>query len=345
MGININRINKKMLPFVSVVVITKNNVETIEECIVSLMNQTYPKENYEVIFVDGRSIDGTDEIVKKYLRTCKSLKLFYEDYGTMGYARNLGVKESKGEIIAFTDGDAVLSQDWLERIVARFLDSALVAVGGLDIIVSGSKSSKVINSWRRLRKMVGIKAIPHIKTVNFAIRRDALISCGGFDQRLSHLDESELLARLYAKTRTNEILYDPEIVVYHKHAKSTSISRRIKKVFRKSVISTPVLMRRCIARVAIANPLSPIATGLYLILTCIFGFPLFLLSVVLGQFTTFLIYTILLYTVVLGIYMVNMFLKNHKVVLSVLFILTVDVIARLIGTFVGLARWLKSCKK
>ena len=235
---------EERLPFVSVIVITKNNRKTIEDCIISLINQTYPKENYEVIFVDGRSVDGTDGVIKEYMRTCHLLKLFYEDYGTMGYARNLGVRESRGEIIAFTDADAVVPRSWLESIVNRFRESGLIAVGGLDVLASGSESDKVINSWRRLKKMVGVKAIPHIKTVNFAIRRDALISCGVFDPSLSHLDESELLARLYAKTKTNGMLYDPEIVVYHNRSQSNNIAKRIKKVFRKSVIGTPVMMRR-----------------------------------------------------------------------------------------------------
>jgi glycosyltransferase involved in cell wall biosynthesis len=334
-----------MLPFVSVIVITKNNAKTIEDCIVSLVNQTYPKENYEVIFVDGRSGDGTEEVIKKYMRTCQLLKLFYEDYGTMGYARNLGVRKSKGEIIAFTDGDAVLPENWIESIVNRFRENALVAVGGLDILISSSGSSRIIDSWRRLKKTVGIKAIPHIKTVNFAIRRDALVSCGGFDLRLSHLDEGELLARLYAKTKTNGILYDPEIVVYHKRAKSIAITGRIKKVFRKSVIGTPVLMRRYMAKVAIANPLSPIAIGLYLILVCVFGVPLSLLLIMLGLFTTLFVITVFLYIVALGVYMVDVFLKNRKVVASIPFVLTVDVIARLAGTFVGLVKWLRSLGK
>jgi len=41
-----------MLPFVSVIVITKNNTKTIEDCIVSLVNQTYPKESHEIIIAE-----------------------------------------------------------------------------------------------------------------------------------------------------------------------------------------------------------------------------------------------------------------------------------------------------
>lgn len=326
------------LPFVSVVVITKNNAKTIEECIKSLINQTFPREKYEIIFVDGQSVDGTDKTIHNYVQHHDFVKLFYEEQGTMGYARNLGVKKSKGEIIAFIDADAVAPENWLMCIVDRFREKNIVALGGLDILVSESKSSKAIDSWRRMERKVGVKAIPHIKTVNFAIRRDSLVMCGSFDSSLSHLDETELLARFYAKTKTNGILYDPEIVVYHKRAQSIDFSKRIKKTFTKSAISVPILLRKYMIRVAIANLSSPIATSFYLIFVCVLGLPIFLLSLLLGKFIQFFVSVILLYIAILGIYVFLMFLNKQKVVISIPLVLTVDVIARLAGTFFGLIK-------
>jgi len=330
-----------MLPFVSVVVVTKNNVKTIKKCIDNLLNQDYLKECYEIIFVDGYSEDGTDRIINNYAERYSWVKLYYEDYGRMGYARNLGVKNSRGDIIAFTDGDAFVPKDWIEKLVSAFnKDAELVAIGGLDRLVLSGDSSRIIDSWRRLKRAVGVKAIPLIKTVNFAIRRDSLINCGGFDPDLSHLDETELLARIYAKTKTNGIIYDPKIVVDHKRAQSIAFKRRIKNLFRKSVISTPVLVRRHLIRVAIANPSSSIATSLYLILACIFGTPLFFVSIMLGLFTNFLMFGVLLYLLVLGTYIAGIFLRYRKVVASIPVLLTVVIVTRLFGTFFGLIKWL-----
>jgi glycosyltransferase involved in cell wall biosynthesis len=336
-----------ILPFVSVIVITKNNAKTIEDCIVSLMNQTYPKENYELIFVDGQSIDGTDVVIKKHMRTSQLLKLFYENYGTMGYARNLGVRESKGDIVAFTDGDAVLPQDWIEQIVNVFKhDVKLIAIGGFDRLVSSPETTRIIDSWRRLKRVIGIKAIPCIKTVNFAIKRETIISCGGFDQRLSHWDETELLARLYEKTKNGNILYDPNLVVYHRREQTSNITDRVKKrthmFFRKSLIGTSVLMKRYMMRVAIANPLSPLATSFYMILACIIGLPILIFSVVTGFFMNILLACLLLYMVALSVFMIKMFLRTRKVVLAVPLILTVDSIVRFAGTFLGLMKWFGS---
>jgi len=331
-----------MLPFVSVVVITKNNAKTVEECIFSLLNQTWPKENYEIIFVDGHSSDGTDKLIKKYAKDHLFLKIYYENYGTMGYARNLGVSKSKGDIIAFTDGDAVAPKDWIENI-ANMFDHAvqLIAMGGLDIMVFSGESGRIIDSWRRLRRAVGVKAIPCIKTVNFAIRRDAILSCGGFDQGLNHWDEAELMARLYSKTKACKILYDPEIIVYHKRERASSVGMRIKKIFKKSLVGTPILVRRHMIKVAIANPTSSIGTSFLLILACSAGIPFFLFSIATGSFTNILAIVSLLYMVILSIYMVAVFLRIRRVTIVIPLILTIDLVVRLAGTCFGLLKWFR----
>jgi hypothetical protein len=204
---------------------------------------------------------------------------------------------------------------------------------------------KVKTFLKRVKKVEGIKAIPNIKTVNFAIKRDALIACGGFDDDLSHMDEGELLARLCAKTKTGKILYDPEIIVYHKHSQPTNIIKRMGKVFRKSIIGTAVFLKPYVAKVALANPLSPFATGFYLVIAWFFGVPLFLLSVVLGVSTIFLLISIFIYILLLCIHVICMFIRRGKLVASVPFMLTIDTFVRLIGTFVGLVLFARSLVK
>ncbi len=328
-----------MLPFVSIIVITRNNAETIEKCIASLLNQTYPKEKYEVIFVDGHSNDGTDKAIAKHAEHNPSLGLYYEDYGTMGYARNLGIEKSKGEIIAFTDGDAFVPESWLERIVNAFVDGTLAAIGGFDILVSSKESSRIIDSWRRTKNAAGVKAIPCIKTVNFAIRRDALLSCGGFDPSLSHWDEAELMARL-SKADIGNILYDPEIVVYHMRSRPSGFSTRIKRVFRKSLSGTSVLMRNHMMRVAVANPASNLGTSFFMILAVVVGIPLLLFSVAVGLLMNILFLGLVSYLIVLSLYLAEMFRRTRRVDFRVPLLLAVDGVAQFLGTFCGLLKWL-----
>ena len=331
--------------FVSVVVITKNNAGTIGDCVTSLLDQTYPKENYEVIIVDGHSNDGTDEIVKKHARDNSHLKLLYESHGTMGYARNIGIGESKGDLVAFTDGDAVTPSDWIEKIVRSFDDNELTAVGGLDMLVSSSESTRIMDSWRRLKKTSGIKAIPCIKTVNLAIRRDALLSCGSFDPDLSHWDEAEVMARLYSKTKNARILYDPEIIVYHKHSRLSRPGRRIKGIFRRAVNGTAVLMRKHMIRVALASPTSTIGVSFVLVPVCMSGIIAVILSIITGFLTRIVILGLLVYVVALSIYVLNMFRRTRSHALRIPLLLTVDFVVRLAGTFLGLIKWLLTFSK
>ncbi len=112
-------------PKVSVVVCTYNGAGRIKSLLDSLKKQTY--KNLEIIIVDDGSTDGTSDIVKKY-----PFKLI-KHKGNRGLAdsRNTGVKNSKGDIIVFTDDDCVADKNWINEIANCYKKSPEVnAVGG-----------------------------------------------------------------------------------------------------------------------------------------------------------------------------------------------------------------------
>jgi len=332
------------MPHVSVIVITKNNADTIEECIKTLLTQTLPHTEYELIFVDGCSSDGTDDKIEKYASQYGFISILHENYGKMGYARNLGIGQSRGNVIVFTDGDALLPKEWLENIVKCLMNGNLDAVGGLDILVSESKGDAILDTWRRSTKMNGIKAIPCIKTVNLAIRKSSIFACDGFDANLSHWDETELLSRLIAKKKTTRILYDPDIFVYHKRQRSLHLASRLKKIFRKSLTGTSVLMRGYVIKVALANPSSTVGLSFLFVPFCLLIIPLILLSVAIGYFAEFLILCLLSYLAIPLTYSVIAYKKAKTFSSSVPFLLMLDIAMRFAGTFLGLIRWLVSSK-
>jgi glycosyltransferase involved in cell wall biosynthesis len=333
-----------MLPLVSVIVITKNNVKTIEKCIVNLKKQDYPKEFYEIIFVDGNSYDGTQEIIKKHLRLDghPHVKFYTENVGTMGFARNLGVKNAKGDILVFIDGDAYPPDNWLSEVVRKFMDqSDFAIVGGMDILTPPNYALDSISSWRRFNKSVGVKAVSKIRTVNFAIKRDVLISYGGFDPRLSHFDEAELMARLFFKWNIRNVLYDPKLFVFHERGKR-SLTSRIKKVFNKSVIGLPVLFRPYMVRMAISNPLSAIGTSLFFVFASL-TFTILIFSMALGLIPIIYILFFLAFGVIFVIiYAFNMKRHTGKFESKIVFILMLDCLVRFVGTLFGLIRLLSS---
>ena len=100
---------------ISVIVPTFNEEEGVEACLKSLCDQTLPRDQYEIIVVDGNSKDKTREIAEKYAD-----KVFIQTSKKVGGARNDGAMAAKYDILATTDADCFLPRDWLEKILADF---------------------------------------------------------------------------------------------------------------------------------------------------------------------------------------------------------------------------------
>jgi len=117
-------------PMVSVVIPTYNRKDLLKECLDSLFNQTYPKERYEIIVVNDGSTDGTEEVLKEYAKKapCAFKWLTQQNKGSYA-ARNLGIKNARGEIICFIDDDCIADRKWLEDLVRAF-EEGVGGVGG-----------------------------------------------------------------------------------------------------------------------------------------------------------------------------------------------------------------------
>lgn len=103
-----------MNPLVSVIIPTYNVEKYIEKAIQSVLDQTYP--NIEIIVVDDGSTDHTVDVVRSFHD--ERIKLFINERN-MGpsYSRNRGIKEAKGEWIAFLDGDDWWDKERLEKLL------------------------------------------------------------------------------------------------------------------------------------------------------------------------------------------------------------------------------------
>jgi len=110
---------------ISVIIPTYNEAENIEDCLISLNNQTLPRDSYEIIVVDGGSADNTIEIAQKYADL-----VFIQESPKVGGARNDGALRARYDIIATTDADTILPSHWLEQIHNLFCEPAVVQVFG-----------------------------------------------------------------------------------------------------------------------------------------------------------------------------------------------------------------------
>lgn len=100
---------------VSVIVTVYNTEQYIEECIVSLINQTY--KNIEIILIDGGSTDKTPEICRKYESKYKNIRLIQKENEGVSAARNRGIEETTGDYVFFVDGDDWIDKDTIELLV------------------------------------------------------------------------------------------------------------------------------------------------------------------------------------------------------------------------------------
>lgn len=105
----------------SVIILTKNNQETIEECLNSVMNSEI--ENYEIIVVDAHSKDNTLEIAKKYTKN-----IFYDTGKGISEARNVGIKNSLGDFLLFLDADAYVEKNCIKEMLKEFENEKVAGV-------------------------------------------------------------------------------------------------------------------------------------------------------------------------------------------------------------------------
>jgi cellulose synthase/poly-beta-1,6-N-acetylglucosamine synthase-like glycosyltransferase len=117
-------------PTVSVIVAAHNEADVIERRVRNLLELEYPPERLEVVVASDASVDRTDELVEAMSRQDGRVRLVRCPRGGKVSAQNRGVSESTGEIVAFSDANAVWQADALRRLVRSFADPAVGYVSG-----------------------------------------------------------------------------------------------------------------------------------------------------------------------------------------------------------------------
>jgi len=173
------------IPLVSVVISTKNEEKNIENCLKSIVFQTYPKENIEIIVVDNNSTDKTAEIAKKYTD-----KVFNKG-PERSAQRNYGMLEkSSGDFLMFLDADMVLSPYVVSNCVEKISkDESLVGLYVSEIVLGNSFFSRV----RRFERSFYDGTV--IDGVRF-LRKAIFKRVEGFDENLYAAEDWDLDKRL-----------------------------------------------------------------------------------------------------------------------------------------------------
>jgi glycosyltransferase involved in cell wall biosynthesis len=114
---------------VSVIIPTYNKKERLKLALTSFINQTYPRDKFEVVLIDDGSTDGTESMVRSLNLPFKINYIRQPNQGR-SKARNLGIAYAKGKIIIFTDDDLILSPEFIEEHVRHHKKRSKLVVHG-----------------------------------------------------------------------------------------------------------------------------------------------------------------------------------------------------------------------
>jgi glucosyl-dolichyl phosphate glucuronosyltransferase len=228
----------------SVVVCTYNRSQRLRRMLESLREAVIPVDSScEFILVDNNCDDDTRRVFEEIERRSESrIRYVFEENKGISHARNRGVKEAKGEIIAFTDDDVVVEKYWIQNIEKAFKEHDDVAcVGGKILPIWEIPKPKWLapNLYFHVALLdygdfVAYMDSPNIWGANFAVKSEMFKKYGLFDSNLGRIprklysgEETEFLQRLL--NAGEKLLYYPTSIVYH----CVSANRMSKGYFRK----------------------------------------------------------------------------------------------------------------
>ncbi|MBS3074213.1 glycosyltransferase family 2 protein [Candidatus Pacearchaeota archaeon] len=170
------------MPLVSVIIPAYNEESDIEECIKSLMKQSF--KDFEIIVVDDGSTDKTISAASKF----KKVKIFRQNHGGPGRARNLGARKAKWRILVLIDADMHFDKDYIKNLIKP---------------ITGDKTGKIIGTtheheiatnlkspWSRMYGEIRVsKENAREVRIFRAIRKDKFLELGGFDPKYGYADD------------------------------------------------------------------------------------------------------------------------------------------------------------
>ncbi len=106
---------------ISIIIPIYNVEKYLPRCLNSILAQTMPKEDFEVIMVDDGSWDDSGKICDQYVKRCNNFKVIHQDNSGVASARNTGLEIALGEYVAFVDPDDYIEQEYLRLSYERAL--------------------------------------------------------------------------------------------------------------------------------------------------------------------------------------------------------------------------------
>lgn len=197
----------------------------LEKCIKSFLNLDYP--NFEVIIADDGLDSEPKNILRKYEDRIKNLNSYSKG---PSFARNLAVKNTDAEFIAFTDSDCIVDKNWLKELLKGLKEYPdVLSCGGIQKLPQDAakfeekvflfmKKVGFISGYMQRIKSDEIRQVNHNPSCNVMYKRDVFLKEGGFLEGLWPGEDVEFDFRL--KKKGYKLVFNPRALVYHYRPKN-----------------------------------------------------------------------------------------------------------------------------
>lgn len=202
-------------PIISVMMPTYNNAKYIVQAIESIYAQNY--DSIEIIVVDDGSTDNTKEIIKQY----KDIKYFYIEHKGIPFARNVALKNSKGEYIAFCDSDDYWLPNKINKQMQYFEehpDCEIVFTKYENFFENENLKTNERAAYEKKVEDVFKQYLP-----SSIVKKSLFDKYGCFDENFNVSEDTEFLYRIFKKgIKVNNII--PEVLYIRRiHGKNVSL--------------------------------------------------------------------------------------------------------------------------
>ncbi|GAX62979.1 glycosyltransferases [Candidatus Scalindua japonica] len=216
---------------ISIIVCTYNRVDSLNRTLQSIKAMTVSDDiEWELLIVDNNSTDNTRKVVDEFISTSGlNCRYILEENQGHSHARNRGINESCGEIIAYTDDDVIVDKYWLQNIDNVFKENSISCVGGKILPIWEISCPEWLDNNHDFYGNLALLDYgdspfyldkPKIWGANFVVKKIMFEKYGTFNTSLGRIfgklcsfDETDFLQRLIENGE--KILYTPNLIVHH----------------------------------------------------------------------------------------------------------------------------------
>lgn len=282
-------------PLVSIVIPMLNEVEAIERCIRSILDQDYPIDKIEIVVVDGMSTDGSRGKVNELARQYGHIKLYDNEKRRTPVALNIGARNASGEVVIILGAHTRIDKYFVSTNIKYMNELGVKCTGGTQKNVGDTYLQRAVGYG--MGSAFGMPSAPYrffpkkrfVDTVVYAAYRKELFDeIGYFDEELHISEDAEFNWRI--RQAGHKIFYTPEIVSYYYPRKN--LRGLFRQFFNYGILRVNVIKKHFDA-FKLIHALPPIFILAVLILSVLsFAKPVYG-SIMLGLIALYLIYLLI----------------------------------------------------